>query len=426
VSYVFWHNIMKTTVSLAPASLILLFVLLAVQGPYCLPLQAQEHASPDSRRKASNREQPIQNKSGDERSSGEQRAAFQQQLPVFTLEPVAQIRAPKRIEASPEEKEEIAECIRNFMSIKEGETGLLGCDCLLGEWVSDPVFSPVGVFDFFGNRLTPKQLADERIKWSSPLRRLVELGPKSLPALLQSLGDSAGTELVVKVERRFPAHYQMMWFDDVLVGNPMNPLERRVLHLGVQPWTSRRDAEDQVEAYRVKVGDVCLAAIGQIVARDYEPVGYGDAKQSEIMVCSPVHNRELRSKIKAIWGGDDAAPKLLDSLLIDFATRVAREASGENWRISNNLQIAAAMRLLYYFPKETAPLIAARLDQLDVSSTGTGRERADRNSVEAHSLIDAVSWSNEPIVRKALDGVRQRAKDTDVMKSLHRIRKDAE
>ena len=222
----------------------------------------------------------------------------------------------------------------------------------------------------------------------------------------------------MKVERKVPAHYQMMWFDDVLMGNPMNPLEKRILHLEVQPWTRRRETEDEIEAYRVKVGDACFAAIGQVVARDYEPVGYCDVKQFEIVVCSPVHNRELRSKIQAIWGGDDPSQKLLDSLLTDFATRATDEASGDDWRISNNLQIAAAMRLLYYFPKETAPMIAARLDQLDVSSTGTGRERAIRNGVVANSLIDAVSWSDDQIVRGALARVSRRATDGDVIKSL--------
>jgi len=77
------------------------------------------------------------------------------------------------------------------------------------------------------------------------------------------------------------------------------------------------------------------------------------------------------------------------------------------------------MRLLYYFPKESVPLIARRLDELDVSEAD-GMERCVRNGVRADHLIDGIGWCRDTTIRKAMSRVLERAKDRDVLEALER------
>jgi hypothetical protein len=75
-----------------------------------------------------------------------------------------------------------------------------------------------------------------------------------------------------------------------------------------------------------------------------------------------VESKELRERVCALWSSKDPAKKLLDSLLLDYATEGRFNGKSlDGWDEESNYQIEAAVRLLYYFPKETAPLIAARL-----------------------------------------------------------------
>jgi hypothetical protein len=121
----------------------------------------------------------------------------------------------------------------------------------------------------------------------------------------------------------------------------------------------------------------------------------------------------------------------MDSLLLDYNTRGTHSNAKEeqdDWYPASGLQVGAAMRLLYYFPTQTAPLIARRLAGLRLESIGTGagsqhsdaemkrgeaRERA--NGVNTTDFIKAVSWSPEPPIRAAILSIFQRAGDVDVL-----------
>ena len=106
--------------------------------------------------------------------------------------------------------------------------------------------------------------------------------------------------------------------------------------------------------------------IGQIVGRPYSAVRYQPT--AIVMINSPVQSRELREKVRAIWSSNDPAQKLLDSLLLDNATEeISDVRSLDGWGEGTDYQIEAAMRLLYFFPKETAGLVAERLNRMDVS-----------------------------------------------------------
>ena len=109
-------------------------------------------------------------------------------------------------------------------------------------------------------------------------------------------------------------------------------------------------------------------AIGQIVGRGYQAVRYQPT--ACIVINSPTEDQELRKQVRAIWESKDPRQRLFESLLTDYAT-VADYVDGESfdiWGMAGDLQCEAAMRLLYYFPKESAPLIAKRLRDLRVQN----------------------------------------------------------
>src|SRR5581483_2209342 len=89
---------------------------------------------------------------------------------------------------------------------------------------------------------------------------------------------------------------------------------------------------------------------------------------------SPTHDAKLCADVRAMWGGKDPAKKLFDSLRADYATEGIPNGNGlpHGWSTASRLQEGAALRLLYYFPKESAPLIAARLEKLYVAERETG------------------------------------------------------
>src|SRR5262249_40746055 len=90
-------------------------------------------------------------------------------------------------------------------------------------------------------------------------------------------------------------------------------------------------------------------------------------------------------------------------------------------REASILQIGAAMRLLYYFPRETAPLIAQRLRSLDVSNgseSDAWLKREERNHVHTDWFIKAVSWCKAPAIQKALDEIAKRTDDPEIKKVL--------
>src|SRR5262249_9134859 len=149
--------------------------------------------------------------------------------------------------------------------------------------------------------------------------------------------------------------------------------------------------------YPLKVGDVCFVAIGQIVGRPYRAVRYQPT--AIININSPVESKELRERVRALWSSNDPVQKVLDSLLLDYMTEgIPDGESLHGWSEATEFQTQAAMRLLYYFPKETAPLIAARLRSFDVQNVGDSEwmKRDTKNGVSTTKFIEAVSWCTAP------------------------------
>src|SRR5262249_20951763 len=132
-------------------------------------------------------------------------------------------------------------------------------------------------------------LTNHNLQPSEALRRLVEIGPDALPFLLDALADRAPTKL--KMEHG--AVGGTMLFGGELAGSPVNGEEERVRSA---PWLGTDGTfSPKSGLYRVKVGDVCFVAVGQIVGRPYQAVRYQPSFM--IVLNSPVQNPELRERV---------------------------------------------------------------------------------------------------------------------------------
>jgi hypothetical protein len=245
-------------------------------------------------------------------------------------------------------------------------------------------------------------------------RRLVELGPKSLPYLIDSLDDKTPTKLHFESGSQF---FGLRWGRDIQA-NPMNSLEQRVLMDHQSPLQHARRASSKdnlfpfvadldelyIDSYVVKVGDVCLVAIGEITGRHYWAVS--SFKGTDIT--SPTHDPEICEIIREIWTSDDPTQKLFGSLLQDYATRgIFNGVSLSGWIKGSNFQCAASMRLLYYFPGLADRMIAERLDSLK-SESCSDMLQCVKDDVMADDFVKAVAWSNSSEIQAAAQRLRQR------------------
>jgi len=242
--------------------------------------------------------------------------------------------------------------------------------------------------------------ADHHLEVSSSLQELVRIGPAALPALLGHLDDATPTKLTV----RNGVDHGIMWFDREMWANPASDAEQRVLR--GKPKVEHPPPGEGPRSHTVTVGDVCFVAIGQITGRGYQAVRYQPT--ACVVLNSPTQDPKLCELVRAVWHSDNPRQKLFDSLLLDYATRGRYDGDGlDSWGIGSELQVGAAMRLLFYYPQESLAMIVKRIDGLDVTEAEPWIERQVANGVSAEDFIAAVSWSQHPEVVAAV----QRAVD---------------
>jgi hypothetical protein len=191
-----------------------------------------------------------------------------------------------------------------------------------------------------------------------------------------------------------------------LRGNPVSPLEKKTISI-FDPWPPSFETSKYARGghYTYGVGDVCFLAIGQIVGRPYYCVRY--RASANIIINSPVEFEDLRNKVRAVWSSNNPRQRLLDSLLTDYATQGELGAhSIDGWGLGSNFQTEAALRLLYYFPNESASLIAANI------------KRNGASGVVASDFIRAVAWSRLPAIHDALDEIAKRTDDPEIKAAL--------
>ncbi|HUR55756.1 MAG TPA: HEAT repeat domain-containing protein [Gemmataceae bacterium] len=256
-------------------------------------------------------------------------------------------------------------------------------------------------------------ITDHQLATADAFRELVAMGPAAIPSLLDALADRTPTKLKIKA-----GPFGGLFFGDGIPRNPFNAAEKRAL--AVKPLEEDGDDDPIAGGHTVTVGDVCFVAVGQIVGRPYQAVRY--IPTAMISVHSPTESKALRDRVRAAWAGDDPAKLLLDSLLTDFATEgIFNGRSLDGWYEGSDYQIAAAVRLLYYFPDEAAPLIAARLRALDVMG---GPEKPDwiqreaKNAVRTCDFVRAVAWCRAAPIRDALAEIAKKTDDLTVKAAI--------
>jgi hypothetical protein len=271
--------------------------------------------------------------------------------------------------------EEIKKLMARLAEVKDPYIGLSG-------GVSGRAFAPIES----AQQVDVMLVDHDELSTSAPLKRLVELGPHSLPFLVAALEDKTPTQLKIQssgaVNGGFP--------DD---GKP----------------------------YSVKVGDVCYVALGQIVGRDYQAVRY--IPSNIIAIESPTQDPKLAGELRAQWSSDNPAEHLYKALLADYRTKpVFNGESLDGWGDGSDLQVRAAMRMLYYFPKRSAPMIADRLNRLKVETPIADLDnfikREVTNGIRTPEFITAVAWSKDAGIREALLGIFQRTNNIDVLRAL--------
>jgi hypothetical protein len=228
---------------------------------------------------------------------------------------------------------------------------------------------------------------------SDAVTRLVELGPHAVPSLLKHLSDETSTKLVVTHEGGFGG----MWYARELPRNAASERERNAVtpagssKLKAGRSSSRPEQKgDDVRKHTVTIGDVCFVIIGMITNRGYQAVRYQPT--ACIVINSPTTTPELAEAVRGLWAPKDVREELYHHLLTDYYTRGPR----------SRLQCGAAMRLLYYFPRESAPLVAARIKSFTFKDDEAWQARMERNGVVESEFIKAVAWHNNPELRQAI------------------------
>ena len=329
-------------------------------------------------------------------------------LPLVTL--IQPPEAPK-LQSQPlsmEKIQEIEQLIEDLKGANIKDVRFLNA----GPYCHD--FVPVGEFGTFGDWTGKTRIV------SDPVRRLIEIGPDAIPYLLEGLENDDPTPLVVHADERRGAIPGGMAFDEVLHGNPANPMERRVLALDRTPYsTSILDRTtpfipQEIESYRIRIGDVCFVILGHILGREYDCLSGGDR-----IICTPVHRESIRNRLKTIWETENPRQKLLESLLLDFSTRdlLPRDPL-DRWDMGNRFQIESVKRLMFYYPEIATPLIAKRLQNLDV--TGIYVDDCAANGVRTDDFIDAVGWCREKPIRDALQQISGIATEPEIKRALTR------
>lgn len=310
-----------------------------------------------------------------------------------------------------EDRKRVRILIRSFAEIEHPDFGFSAT-------LSGQNFAAIDGNARFGGGL----ITDHQLKTNAAFKELVTLGPKALPQLLVSLGDTTPTKFVVNHETSM---FTAMWHARELENNPANPYEHQKLAAGSDP--PDLSTEVYVEEYTLKVGDVCFVALGQIVGRNYSAIRYQPS--ACIVIKSTASDREFRELIRSIWRHEDPHKFLFDSLLHDYSTRAPFKERA--WSRASEFQCGAAKRLLFYFPDTASAFIAERIKKLKIDwikpsasarsqrlANERARKQAQENEVDSTDLIAAVAWSKDSRVSEVLEEIENKVVEPELAEIL--------
>ncbi|HEY3779740.1 MAG TPA: hypothetical protein VGL56_01560 [Fimbriimonadaceae bacterium] len=170
----------------------------------------------------------------------------------------------------------------------------------------------------------PLAAAEPRI--DPNLKRLIQIGVRALPALLEHLSDSRATKCVYALP---PDNFRETWFADEYDPRYLDPKRQPPVNK-IAPG-----ARPPVRNYTFKVGDVCFVAIGQIVNRPtgafrYQPTNCG-------VINAPTHTPTLAAAERFDWSGLTKAEH-------------AKQLEDDAYSLVSYVSVGATKRLLYYYP----------------------------------------------------------------------------
>ena len=262
--------------------------------------------------------------------------------------PIPETNLVDAMKVSDEDAVKIKKLIASLSEMKQPYFGV-------SSTLSGHAFAPIEGTEEVGTLM----FTDHKSQSFDAFRELVQLGPQSLGFLLSAVDNKTPTGITMDHGGGFGG----MWFANELWGNPINRREQRALMTRAD---ERHPFENHINKYVVKVGDLCLVAIGQIVGRHYHAVRYQPS--ACIVINSPTHDKVMCRQVREIWSSETPAKTLFDSLILDYSTAaVFNGESLDGWGLADSLQCEAAMRLLYYFPKQTSDMLAKRLSSFHES-----------------------------------------------------------
>jgi hypothetical protein len=145
-----------------------------------------------------------------------------------------------------------------------------------------------------------------------------------------------------------------------------------------------------------------------------------------LIVNSPTHDQELCKAVRMIWSSDNSRQGLFQSLLRDYSTQgIFNGESLDGWSVGSRLQVGATLRLLYYFPEESALMISQRLKSLETQRVDEDNfmQREVSNGVLTMAFINAVLWSEQPMIKGAVTEIESRTDDADIRKLIQESQK---
>lgn len=180
--------------------------------------------------------------------------------------------------------------------------------------------------------------------------------------------------------------------------NPKNPREQKVLAearkelSGVQKRRESGPLEPPLTKYTITVGDICYVLVGEITNRTYAAAQYQPT--SNIVIFSPARDARLAADVR-VWTSDDPTEMLFQSLRADLDVP-PRGPEAED----------ALIRLGYYFPERSEPLLLEYFAKVEAGEKGT----AESNS-QGRSFILALLGSKNQKVRDRLFQLLQATQD---------------
>lgn len=170
------------------------------------------------------------------------------------------------------------------------------------------------------------------------LYNIVSMGASAIDALLDHLEDQRATLMVEQLTRDSLGNHLMLEYD---IAQTFDERKDEILHPSATTAYSVKKADRIV----LKVGDICLYAVGQIVNRDYRPLIRTGPQR---LVTSALLMPKLASAIRERWSGTSRG-ELLSSLTVD-ALR-----PDKYWR-----DVQAFARLSLYFPHDVEAIAIKR------------------------------------------------------------------